>query len=490
MNNIIEDTNMVIEDFEQVEFVEKFSQYDIRSLNEDQKSAFELLLSEENVFLSGEAGTGKSYVLNCYLNYVKDTKKVIVAAPSGVAAVNIGGATLHSVFQLPFHPMLPTTKVKVPKVVKEADVIVVDEISMCRVDYFEYIAKVIEKASKGKKKIQLIVVGDFFQLPPVITPSDRSVLENGVYVDIFRKYYGSKSGFAFDSQMWKMMNFKPYILKNVIRQSDKLFVKNLNFIRCGDKKGVSWMNNHHHSRPVDGIYMCGTNAVATRINNEELANLPGDEVVFKAKTEGIVKDSDKVNDDKLSLKVGAEVMFLLNDVMGKYQNGSFGEIVGISGDKVKVKLKSGKHVIVMPYTWEVINYTVDEDKNGNNVLKKEVTGKFTQIPLKLAYAATIHKSQGQTYDSANIDPSCFAHGQLYVALSRVKSISSMHLEKAIRPRDLIVDESVIDFYSAMEDEMEHKAFTKKDISYVNMDVPEAILPMVMKMVAEYEAMYK
>lgn len=464
--------------------------YDIATLNEDQKRAFDLLISEDNVFLSGQAGTGKSYVLNCYLKFIEKSKNVIITAPSGVAAINVGGVTMHSAFQIPFHPILPTDRIKVPKIIKEADIIVIDEISMCRCDVFDYIGRIIKRAEQTeKKKIKLIVVGDFFQLPPVINKRDRKIKEGTEEIDLFEKYYNSVSGFAYESKMWEAFSFKSYVLTKVIRQTDQAFIKHLNMVREGDKKGLSWLNTSSQVKEVDGIYLCPRNDTATRINTEELGNIPGKSIAFKAVVEGKVTSSDKVNDDVINLKVGADVVFLINDQRKRYQNGSFGVIEEIDGKTIKVKLKTGKYVEIEPYTWEIENYVLETDDKGNNVLKKETIGKFTQIPIKLAYATTIHKSQGQTYDAVNVDPSCFAHGQLYVALSRVRNIHGLHLKRKMSESDLVVDKSVNNFYSNLICENADMEFSLDSIEYEDVKVPKAILANVMEMVREYEKMF-
>lgn len=430
-----------------------------KALTEEQKRALEVLESGENVFLTGGAGTGKSFVLNEFIKRVKD-KNVIVCAPTGIAAINVSGSTLHRVFHIPTRPVGPKEYCKNPtEALIKADIIIIDEISMCRFDIFEYVAKSIKNAEKIRrfrsdqyatskrnaskifKEKQLIVVGDFYQLPPVIVDRDKLILEK--YWDV-NEY---ENGFAFQAKSWKDFNFKNIVLKEVHRQKGKdKFIKNLNLIREGNSDGIIWFNENAAKIPYDNsIFLCGTNSKANAINFQKSEELEGEAVTYVSKVNGQVQESDKMTLDNLQLKVGMQVMMLVNNNDEGYKNGSIGRVISLKDKSVKVKLNSGKEVEVEPYTWQIYDYSVIEDK-----LEKIILGTFEQLPLKIAYAITIHKSQGQTYSSANIFPQCFVPGQLYVALSRVQNIDGMCLLQKISNKSLLTSEIVKKFYAEIE----------------------------------------
>lgn len=454
--------------------------YRSAELTEDQKRALSVLESGNNVFLSGEAGTGKSFVLNEFINKNKN-KNIIVCAPTGIAAINIGGSTLHRVFNVPISVTRPGEYTAKPdNSLIKADVIIIDEISMCRFDIFEYVIRTIRKAEElrqNKENVaamekgeiaevlapkQLIVVGDFFQLAPVVTAGDREIL--ATYWDL-NKF---TDGFAFQSDLWDELNFECVVLKEIIRQKGNVeYIENLNKIRRGDSTGIEWFNSNAKQEPIpNSIYLCGTNKAADEINQKEADKLEGKTIIYNSRVSGQVQASDKVTSDSLTLKVGMQVMTLVNNIEEGYQNGSLGKIVGLSSDSVDVKLNTGKVVNVKAYDWEIIGYEVQEDK-----LEKVVIGNFRQMPLKIAYAITIHKSQGQTYSSANVSPNCFASGQLYVALSRVQTIEGMSLEHNIPPSSLKTSHAVKFFYNNLKES--ETVFIPEDIqSYIDKRVSE------------------
>lgn len=424
-------------------------------LTREQEAALQVLESGGNAFLSGEAGTGKSFVINEYLRRNRKKKNIIVCAFTGVAAINVGGSTLHRVFEMPIGAVRTGEYNRKPSdALQKADVIIVDEISMCRFDYFEYVVRTLHQAeSMAQQNIfakalssgdtpnwdnskQLIVVGDFYQLPPVITQNDR---------ELFRQYWESESikeGFAFQSPLWNEMQFKCIVLKDIIRQKDKEFTMNLNKIRMGDSSGIDYFNQNDCKDSIsNAIYLCARNAEANEINQKKAEELPGEAVAYHAQVKGTVGDGDKLTSDELILKTGMQVMTLVNNVEEGYQNGSVGKVVSLNAETVGVRLNNGKLVEVKPYDWETITYEVQEEK-----LEKVVLGNFKQIPLKIAYAITIHKAQGQTYSGANISPDCFAIGQLYVALSRVQTIEGMHLNHKIVRSALKTSNAVKTFY--------------------------------------------
>lgn len=409
-------------------------------LNNDQQYAKGLMDKGYNVFLTGEAGTGKSYVLNEYIKDCEDKKKqVMVVAPTGIAALNVSGATIHRAFRAPIGPIIDKPK-QLPKTLLNVDVLICDEISMCRIDLFDFMIYQVMKAiqyrrNHGKKDIQIIVVGDFFQLPPVLTPKDNEVLKH-IYKNLGK-------GFAFESKFWKYCGFIKVILREPMRQSNDSFLSNLNKARIGDRSCVRYFNDNASSFYDDNVLsIVGKNATAEAINTAKVNELVGPMKTYIADVDGQVKDSDKVAPEVIDIKTGARVIMLVNEPSGKYSNGSFGTIRYFNEDYMKIEMDdSGALCKIEKYTWEILDYTV-----SNRSLKSKVIGTYKQFPIKIGYAITIHKSQGQTYDKVNIDPKCWDCGQLYVALSRCKSIERLHLLSPIYENYLVTSDTVKRFY--------------------------------------------
>lgn len=411
-----------------------------------QQLAFDCMEQGKNVFLTGDAGTGKSYVVNKFIESCKKKgKQIVICAPTGVAAINIGGVTIHRVFKLPIRPLIETAK-SIPLTLKDADIFLIDEISMARIDVFEYVATVLFvlnniRRQQGKKDVQVILVGDFFQLPPVITDKDREVLEKYKYKDNLGK------GFAFQSKYWDAFNFVCIQLNEVVRQDDIEFIKNLNAIRYGDYRGIRYFNEMSRTTEIkDAILICGTNKAVNQKNETEYNKIHNKEFVYEADIDGEVTDSDKIVPDKLKLKVGCRVMTVINDYAGKYQNGTLATVTHLTDDKIFIETDAGESAVIEPYTWSINNYNAKNTKNKVKI-SLDCIGTFTQYPLKLAYAATVHKSQGQTFDKVNLNPYCWDCGQLYVALSRVRTIDGLHLTQPIHPRYLITSSDVKKFYN-------------------------------------------
>lgn len=411
-------------------------------LNKQQEYAYNTLMSGKNCFLTGEAGVGKSCVLNKFIEDSKEAgKNIIVTAPTGIAAINVSGVTLHRAFRIPLKPLVEGVK-KIPETIEKADIVVIEEISMCRIDVFDFVAQIIlvinikRQKYENRKPIQLIVCGDFFQLPPVLMDKDKELLES---------YYGRplNRGFAFQSELWKYFNFYNILLTDVVRQDNPDFVKALNMTRVGDASALDYFWQNSSSFMISkAIMLCGTNKAANERNMSELANLKTPEYVFVSTTIGDVRDSDKIVEDRLGLKVGARVMTVMNDSEDRYQNGSLGTVVKLEPDCVFVEIdNSGMVVEINRYTWDICTYTLVD-----GVVKQTVVGSYIQFPLKLAYAITIHKSQGQTYDAVNLNPYCWDCGQLYVALSRVRNIDKLFLTQYPSRNFLVTSREVLDFY--------------------------------------------
>ncbi len=417
-------------------------------LNDLQRIALQQMIDGKNIFLTGGAGTGKSTIISEFKKYLENTnKEYIICAPTGIASINIEGVTLHRAFKIPLGPILEKPKF-IPQILKDIECIIIDEISMVRIDVFEYVASMIINTNRFRQKncmpmIQVIVCGDFFQLPPVITENDREVLEKFAYSNL-------RKGFAFESPMWSIFNFLFIELNEVVRQSDYNFISALHNIRIGNKNAISWFNNAcSNVEQKDAILVCGTNKKADEKNKLELDKIANEKKwVFKSEITGIVNENDKVAPDVIELKVGCRVMVLINDTIDdEYQNGSLGNVTKITKDEVTVKIDEGNTVVITRNTWKIENYKGETNSKGKVSVSKETIGTYTQFPLKLGYAVTIHKSQGKTFDKANIDPWCWDCGQLYVALSRVSDIQGLSLMSPIQPRCLVCDYDVKRFYN-------------------------------------------
>ena len=429
------------------------------TLTNDQKNAYECLMSGKNIFLTGGAGTGKSFVLNKFIETMeKQNKNVLICAPTGIAAINIKGVTIHRCFQVSPEPQVVRNIKRVPQVVKESEIIIIDEISMCRIDLFDFVVRTIMKAEEQSFiRKQIIVVGDFFQLPPVTTMNDRKVL-----AELYSDY---NKGYAFESTNWKDLDFQMIELKEVVRQDNPEFIHQLNKARIGDISCIRYFNQHTKRQIIkDGIILTPTNRDADRINNEKLNEIASPTKIYKSIVVGDVKSNDKPTVDELRLKIGARVMILINDTeMNNYQNGSFGEVIKLDKQSVTVCLDKNRFIMTFGYhEWVIEDYVLTKNTDNeiaDHQLSKKKVGSFSQIPLKLAYAITMHKSQGQTYDKVNLIPYSFDCGQLYVALSRVKSIEGLCLVNQMRQENLICSQEVKKFY-----QVDH-LFNQKEMIY-------------------------
>ncbi len=389
--------------------------------------AIDIFAGNDNIFLTGRAGTGKTYNLN---KFIESHKNVLVTAPTGVAAVNCGGTTMHKAFGIPVPAAggkLPKKTSRNVKMVAKSDIVIIDEVSMCRSDVFDYAVKVIRLAESVKgKKIRMIVCGDFLQLPPVVRPEEKQLLRDFGFDD---------TGYAFLTEAWRDMKFKIVNLEKIYRQDNPEFIENLELARNADPACIDYFNRFVLSKDniePDTINICGTNATALEINKRYMEGLPGEPVTYKAKTKGTWQKD--IVDEEITLKPGALVMFIVNDVTGsRYQNGSIGTVESLHKDHLTVKV--GQNTVkVLPH--EFISYEYKVEKGS---LKKNEIGSVIQIPLKIGKAVTIHKSQGKTFDSAIISPQIFAPCQLYVALSRVKDPSGLFLRAPLKASDLITD---------------------------------------------------
>lgn len=459
------------------------------SLTDEQQAVFAAMTEGHNVFLSGGAGTGKTYVLERFIQYAQSKGKTVLRmAPTGIAAHIIHGTTIHRAIHAPTTVIGPDNfqsssyaqqmGKKVYEVIARTDIIIVDEISMCRSDLFAYLSKIIlaeaqphvpfrfdakEDSPKNSQeltpirhRIQLILCGDFAQLPPIISKNSREVWQ--------RCYPENEDGWPFLTVQWDALRLKMFDLKKVIRQSDSAFAEALNLIRRGNPAGINYINAHCAKTPQPNcMTVCTKNSEVDRINREHYSQLDKQyQKTYRLEEEGDVTADDKRNiPGTLKLTPGTRILFLANDTEEnppRYSNGSFGTVTATRMDSVMVELDSGPEIEVKRKIWQVTRPVLIEDEDtGEKKVKEKVVGKFSQLPLTLGWATTIHKSQGQSYDAVNIDPTnIFAPGQLYVALSRCKDVQKMYLARPLVPSDVLTSDAVKRFYGWDEKEDDKK----------------------------------
>ena len=409
-------------------------------LTTEQQKAKDLILNGANVFLSGDAGTGKSYILKQVINTLP-TNTTVVCAPTGVAAVNIHGITIHRLLELnPDKDIINLHPEHVPKKMEKIKTVIVDEISMCRSDLFIWLSETLKLAeNKYKHSIQLVVVGDFYQLPPVLaTPAEKEYFANG-------------KAYAFNTAEWKSWHFQPVVLHQVIRQTNDAFSKALTSIREGNTKYIHYLNSKSAKNPINkAITVVSTNKEANTINLKKVNSLQGNWKIYTSQVSGKINDQDKPTPDRIKLKIGALVVFTANASDNTYTNGTLATVTQLNTDYIKVKIEnSSEEISVFPFTWTIYDYRLVKENNRKK-LKKVQIGEYQQLPVKLGYAITIHKSQGQTYPAANIAPAGWLEGLLYVALSRVKDINQLHLLHKIEPSMVNADPNVINFYKHLQ----------------------------------------
>lgn len=414
----------------------------VEGLNDEQKKVFASFRSGANIFLCGKGGSGKSFLTRYIMDYCKSkNKSVLVCAPTGIAALNIGGSTIHRVFNVPARIIQQGERCynkKKLETISKADVIIIDEISMCRIDVFEYVAKTL---LYFKPKKQILFVGDFYQLPPVLRGEDSSA---------FSQIYGNKL-FAFESELWVKLELQTMELQTSMRQSDKDFVSALDNIRAGHPDFSVFQTD----KPADptALTICGRNKEADERNQAQMRNLvrQGAKIYkFTASISGTVEPSEFPTERELALCVGARVVLLNNDPDGRWMNGTFATVADANDDSLSIRIeeKEGLPIEVKRNKWTYMDYEVTTTKDGGTKLTTIERGAFEQYPVRLAWAITIHKSQGQTYDRVNVDiSSIFAEGQLYVALSRCRTLKGMRIIGSLTSEKVKTSEAVIHFMS-------------------------------------------
>ncbi|WP_349865539.1 DEAD/DEAH box helicase [Leifsonia sp. WHRI 6310E] len=413
------------------------------SLSPEQQAVYELIEhTREHVFVTGRAGTGKSTLLN-HLSWNTE-KSIVIAAPTGVAALNVGGQTIHSLFRLPIgviadHDIEQTAELR--KLLNTIDTLVIDEVSMVNADLMDAVDRSLRQARQRPAEsfggVQVVLFGDPYQLAPV--PGDQE--ERAYFSDTYRSMW------FFDARVWQEADLRIVELLQVHRQHESDFRYMLNAVRHGQvTKEIADRLNEVGARPApdDGTITLATrNDTVNRINAQALERLPGRALTAKAEISGDFGGRNYPAEESLELKVGAQVMFLRNDVgQGdgpRWVNGTIGTVTRIDST-VYVDVDGEIHE-VEPTIWEKFRYSYSPETKK---LTKDVVAEFTQFPLRLAWAVTIHKSQGKTYDAAIVDlgTRAFTSGQTYVALSRITTLDGLYLTRPLRPSDITVDPDV------------------------------------------------
>jgi ATP-dependent exoDNAse (exonuclease V) alpha subunit len=422
-------------------------------LNSDFKTALDLIEKEgKNLFITGRAGTGKSTLLQLFRNATR--KKVVVLAPTGVAALNVRGQTIHSFFGFPPRLISPReiSKRKDRRLYRNMDVLVIDEISMVRADMLDnidFFLRLNRDSPLPFGGVQVVFFGDMFQLPPVVATDFE--------LEVFSTTY--ESAFFFSAQLFRQgFELEMLELRKVYRQENRHFLRLLDAIRLNhaDQDDLDELNERYEPDfDSEELYitLCAQNATAERINQQELSKIDEPERKYLASVTGEFNPTQFPADAALTLKLGAQVMLLKNDPERRYVNGTIGKIVALEQESLKILIEENglewKEIDVTPVTWEIIRYKSDPANTDD--IQSEVVGTFTQFPLRLAWAVTIHKAQGKTFDRVIIDlgTGAFEHGQTYVALSRCRTLEGIVLRQRIRPQDILTDMRILDFYQQM-----------------------------------------
>ena len=428
--------------------------------NAELQNALQLIqFTRRSLFLTGKAGTGKSTFLRYICQHTK--KKHIVLAPTGIAAINAGGSTLHSFFKLPFHPLLPndsrysnrnikeTLKYNGEKrrLIREVELIIIDEISMVRADIIDFIDRVLRIYSRNMREPfggkQLLLVGDIYQLEPVVKDDERQLLT---------PFY--PSNYFFDAHIFRTFQLVSIELKKVYRQSDPLFITLLDHIRTSQVAAadINMLNRRVGAKLANddsqlAITLSTRRATVDFINEQQLRQLPGDPTIFNGIIRGEFPESSLPTPIELEMKVGAQVLFIKNDKEKRWVNGTLGTIIGFGDEEdgiIYVRTEAGEDVDVEREIWSNMRYRFNET---DQKIEEEEIGNYEQFPLRLAWAITVHKSQGLTFRQVNIDLTggVFAGGQTYVALSRCTSLEGISLKEPIRRENIFVRSEVLNF---------------------------------------------
>ncbi len=399
-----------------------------------------------NIFLTGKAGTGKSTLLKYFRATTK--KNVVVLAPTGVAALNVQGQTIHRFFKFGIDITLDRVRKlygKNTEIYSKIDTLVIDEISMVRADLFDCIDKFLKVNRSNLETpfggVQIVVIGDLYQLPPIVKENERN---------IFERYY--KSPFFFNAKCFESSNFHKFELTHVYRQTDQRFIEVLNAIRLAEVTSQHIDIINERLVEIDNkdedenfrISLVPTNALAEEINMKKLGNIDSKLKKYQGTIVGDFDSKSLPTEQELCLKEGAQIMLLNNDKNNKWVNGDIVKVLKFLDTSIRVLFQDGTFDEITVNTWDNVKFVYSEEEKK---IKSEITGSFTQYPMKLAWAITIHKSQGKTYDkvSINFGSGTFASGHAYVALSRCRSLEGIYLKSPLELNHIFIDQRVSDF---------------------------------------------
>ena len=431
---------------EEKSLLQKLEEQNEYILTDEHKKCLSVLEdTNDNLFITGKAGTGKTLLVRQFRN--NSRKNVVVLAPTGIAALNVRGQTIHSFFGFPprIIEQRAIKRVWKSRVMAKIDCIVIDEISMVRADLLDGVDKFMRLNGRNEHLpfggVQMVFVGDLYQLPPVVTYDEQMIYE---------QLYDSP--YFFGANSFDLNNFRVIELKTIFRQSEKKFIDFLNLVRLGDPNDNTFdlINNRIVDKPVtdDHIILCTVNQTADDINQKKLAVIKSPTLTYNAMVEGnFPVDRRNLSVSlELTLKKGSRVLFVQNDLKRRWVNGTLGWVEELNKDMIRVKVDETEDIVDVDIgKWDNIIYEYDENSGGFN---EKIIGTLKQYPLRLAWAITVHRSQGMSLDKVCLDfsRSPFSHGQTYVALSRCRTLDGLVLTRKMSPSDILIDERIVDFY--------------------------------------------